>query len=183
MGDWRGFAAFLAGMSEDERSRFSRYAALDLPENSEEMDAKLQAYAADNPDVTYSGLLAVTGAQAGASGDLDLARRVGGAALELAENREEEQLAHVCLAQTHFRNRRQEEDLVAFEEHCRAALDLGHAGTFCYERLSVLYEYRGETEKAAEVCRKAVETLMGAGDARSAERFRKKLDRLAGGGG
>ncbi|HEV3477543.1 MAG TPA: hypothetical protein VG127_08685, partial [Rubrobacteraceae bacterium] len=99
----------------------------------------------------------------------------------LAETPEERELAHVCLAQAHFQNRREEEDLLAFEEHCRAAIDLGHAGSFCYERLAALYEYRGDREEAAEVCRRAAEILEATGDARSAERFRRRLQRLSGG--
>lgn len=177
---WRDAASFLAGLPDDERMLFSRYAALDVPESPEEMAGRLRAFAAENPTVTPSGLLAATAARAGRPG---FARRIGEAALELAEDREERQLAHVCLAQVHFQNRREQEHLASFVEHCRAAVDLGHAGTFCYERLAVLYEYRGEIEAAAAVCRRAVEVLEGAGDTRSAARFRKRLDRLGREGG
>ena len=86
---------------------------------------------------------------------------MGAAALEFAETPEERQLAHVCLALAHFQDRREEADLRAFEKHCRAAVDLGHAGTFCYERLAALYEYRGDREEAASICRHAVEVLEG----------------------
>ncbi len=174
MGSWEDLASFLAALPEEDRARFSRYAGLDLP--GEPDAAALRAYAA-----SASGLLATTGAQAGLSGDLDLARSLGTAALEFAETPQERQLAHVCLAQTHFQNRREEADLLAFEEHCRAAVELGHAGTFCYERLAALYEYRGDREEAARVCRRAVEVLETSGDARSAERFRRRLRRLSGG--
>jgi tetratricopeptide (TPR) repeat protein len=178
VGSWEALGSFLAALPEEDRARFSRYAAIDLPEGPEALFATLRAYAAENPAATASGLLATTGAQASSSGDLDLARSLGAAALELAETREERELAHVCLARTHFQNRREEEHLLAFEEHCRAAIDLGHAGTFCYERLAVLYEYRGDLEEAAKVCRRAVEALEGAGDLRSAGRFRRRLQRL-----
>jgi hypothetical protein len=59
-------------------------------------------------------------------------------------------------------------------------VDLRHAGTFCYERLAALYEYRGDREETAGVCRRAVEVLEASGDARSAERFRRRLQRLSG---
>jgi hypothetical protein len=178
VGSWEALASFLIALPEEDRARFSRYAALDLPEDPAALTAKLRAYAAQN--LTASDLLATTGTRAALSRDLDLARSLGAAALELAETPEERELAHVCLAQAHFQNRREEEDLLAFEEHCRAAIDLGHAGTFCYERLAVLYEYRGNREEAAEVCRRAVEALEAAEDARSAERFRRRLQRLSG---
>jgi hypothetical protein len=171
VGGWETLASFLSALPEEDRARFSRYAALDLPDEPEALTATLRAYAAENPAATASGLLATTGAQAGFSRDLDLARSLGAAALEFAESPQERQLAHVCLAQAHFQNRREEEDLLAFEEHCRAAIDLGHAGTFCYER--------GDWEEAAKVCRRAVEVLEVAGDARSAERFRRRLRRLS----
>ena len=175
---WRELASYLAALSEEERTSFSRYAALGLPDEREDVEATLLAYAAQNPEANPSGLLATTGAQAGLGGDLGLARRLGAAALDLADTPEERQLAHVCLAQTHFRNRREEADLAGFVEHCRAAVDLGHAGTFCYERLATLYEYRGELEAAMWVCRRAVEVL-DAADPGSAERFRRRLRRLA----
>ena len=179
MGSWEALASFLAALPEEDRARFSRYAVLDLPEDPGALTAALRAHAAQNP--TASDLLATTGIRAALSRDLDLARSLGAAALELAETPQERELAHVCLAQAHFQNRREEEDLLAFEEHCRAAIDLGHAGTFCYERLAALYEYRGDREEAAEVCRRAVGALEAAGDARSAERFRRRLQRLSGG--
>ena len=177
MGSWEALASFLAALPEEDRARFSRYAALDLPEDPAALTATLVAYAAQN--LTASDLLATTGTRAALSRDLDLARSLGAAALELAETPEERELAHVCLAQAHFQNRREEEDLLAFEEHCRAAIDLGHAGTFCYERLAALYEYRGDREEATEICRRAVEALEAAGDARSAERFGRRLQRLS----
>jgi hypothetical protein len=180
VGSWEALASFLASLPQEDRARFSRYAALDLPAGPEALFATLRTYAAENPAATASGLLAITGARAGASRDLDLARSLGAAALEFAETPEERELAHVCLARTHFQNRREEVHLLAFEEHCRAAIDLGHAGTFCYERLAALYEYRGDREEAARVCRRAVEVLEAAGDARSAERFRRRLQRLSG---
>jgi hypothetical protein len=153
-----------------------------LPDNEKGIAAVLSAYAAENPSTTPSVQLATTGARAGSEGDLALARVLGQAALGLAEGPEDLQTAHVShvsLAQTHSRNRSDEADLAGFVEHCRAAIRAGHAGTFCYERLAVLYEYRGEREEAAEICRRAIEALVSAGDTRSAARFRKRLDRLS----
>jgi tetratricopeptide (TPR) repeat protein len=176
---WEDLATFLAALSGEDRARFSRYAAVEVPEEPHAVSAALRAYAAENPAATASGLLATTGARAGsAASDLGFARAMAAAALRLAETPEERQLAHVCLAQVHFQNRREEADLLAFEEHCRAAIDLGHTGTFCYERLATLYEYRGDLEEAARVCRRAVEVLEGAGDPRSAGRFQRRLGRL-----
>jgi hypothetical protein len=176
---WDDLAAFLASLTDEDRIRVSSYVDLDLTDDTEGVAAVLSAYATENPSATPSALLATTGAQAGASGDLDLALILGGAALDLAEEPEELQLAHVSLAQTHFRNRRNEADLEAFVEHCWAAIRAGHVGTFCYERLAVLYEYRGETEVVLKVCRRAVYVLEVAGDLRSAARFQKRLERLS----
>jgi len=176
---WDELAAFLASLPNEERTRVSSYGALGLPADTEGIAAVLSAYAVENPSVTPAALLATTGAQAGASGDLALARALGRAALDLAEGAEDLQLAHVFLAQTHFRNRRDEADLAGFVEHCRAAIEAGHTGTFCYERLAALYEYRGEKEEAARICRRAVEILEAANDPRSAAEFRKRLDRLS----
>jgi hypothetical protein len=178
VGSWEDLATFLAALSEEDRARVSRYAAVEVPEEPDAVAQTLRTYAAENPAATASGLLATTGARAGSARDLGFARAMGAAALRLAETLEERQLAHVCLAQIHFQNRREEAELLAFEEHCRAAVDLGHAGTFCYERLAALYEYRGDLEAAAGVCRRAVEVLEGVGDPRSAERFRRRLQRL-----
>ena len=175
---WGDLASFLVTLSDEDRARFSRYAGVDLPGEREDIVRMLHDYAAGNPATTASGLLATTGAQAGMARDLSFARLVGAAALEFAGTPDDRLLAHVCLAQVHFRNRRKEADLLAFEEHCRAAIDLGHTGTFCYERLAALYEYRGDRDEATRVCRRAVETLESAGDARSAERFRRRLGRL-----
>src|SRR5687767_14911736 len=108
MGSWEDLASFLVALPEEDRARFSRYAAVDLPEEPGAVAATLRVYAAENPAVTASGLLATTGAQAGLTHDLALARAVGTAALEFAETPEERQLAHVCLAQVHFQNRREE---------------------------------------------------------------------------
>ncbi len=179
MGSWEELASFLASLPDEERARVSSYAALGLPVDAEDIAAVLWAYAVENPSATPSTLLATTGARAGTSGDLDLGRALGRAALQLAEGSEDLQLAHVSLAQTHFQNRRDEADLAAFIEHCRAAIEIGHAGSFCYERLATLYEYRGEKKEAAEICRRAIEVLEVAGDPRSATRFRKRLDRLS----
>lgn len=177
---WEDLAAFLAAMSDDERGRAGRYAGVAFPADTDAIITVLRDYAAANPGTTPAALLAATGSRAGYARDLDLARRMGRAALDLAETPDERQLAHVCLAQTHFQNRRETEDLEAFVEHCRVAIELGHTGTFCYERLAVLYEYRGDREAAAEVCRRAVEALGAEGDERSAERFRRRLVRLTG---
>jgi hypothetical protein len=179
MGSWQELATFLASLPEEDRSRASSYGALGLPDDVEGIAAVLSAYAAENPSVTPSMLLATTSAQAGMSGDLELARTLGRGALDLAAGPEDLQLAHVSLAQTHFRNRHSAVDLASFVEHCRAAIEAGHAGTFCYERLAALYEYRGEKEEAAKICRRAVEALETAGDPRSATSFRRRLDRLS----
>lgn len=176
-GSFEEAAFFLAALPAEDRARFSRYAALDLPEGVEGMTAVLEAYAAENSSGPVE-LLALAGARAGVAGELGFARRIGRSALEAAGTDEERQLAHVCLARTHFQNRREVEDLASFVEHCRAAIELDHAGTFCYERLAALYEYRGELDRAAEVCRRAVEVLGAARDARSVGAFRKRLDRL-----
>ena len=134
---------------------------MDLPDDPDNVPATLWAYASENPAAIASGLLVTTGGQAGLARGLGSACAVGAAALEFAETPEERQLAHVCLALSHFHDRREEADLLAFEKHCRAAVDLGHAGTFCYERLAALYEYRGDREEAASICRHAVEVLEG----------------------
>jgi hypothetical protein len=126
VGSWEALASFLAALPEEDRARFSRHAALDLPEDPGALTAALQAHAAQNP--TASDLLATTGIRAALSRDLDLARSLGAAALELAETPQERELAHVCLAQAHFQNRREEEDLLAFEEHCRALRVQGRPG-------------------------------------------------------
>lgn len=179
-GGWTELAGFLASLPDEDRDRFSRYAALDLPADEEGVAGVLAAYARGNPSDTPAGLLATTGAQAGYAGDSGFARRVGRAALELAEIGEERALAHVSLAQTHFQGRRDEEELALFEHHCRAAVAEGHSGIFCYERLATLYEYRGWLDEAEWISRRAVEVL-GREDPRSVGRFQKRLDRLSGG--
>ncbi len=176
-GGWEEVATFLRALPGDDRARFARHAALDLPEDAGGVAAVLEAHAAEHSSGPVE-LLAITGARAGSAGDLEFARRLGRAALEASGTPEERQLAHVCLAQTHFKNRREAEDLAAFVGHCRAAVELGHAGTFCYERLAALYEYRGDLNQAAGICQRAIEVLGAAGDARSAGAFRKRLDRL-----
>ena len=176
---WDTLATFIASLPDEDRARASSYAILDLPADVEGIAAVLLAYAAENPSATPAALLATTGARAGTSGDLALARALGRAALDLAEGSEDLQLAHVFLAQTYFKNRRDEADLARFIEHCQAAIRAGHAGTFCYERLAALYEYRGENEAAARICRRAVEVLEEAGDSRSAASFRKRLGRIS----
>ncbi len=176
---WDELATFLASLPDEDRARFSYYAAIDLPADAEGISTVLSSYAAENPAATPSALLATTGTQAGTSGDLVLARTLGRAALNLAEEPGDLQLAHVSLAQTHFQNRRDETDLIAFVQHCQAAIEAGHAGSFGYERLAVLYEHRGEKKEAAEICRRAIEVLEAAGDHRSATQFRKRLDRLS----
>jgi thioredoxin-like negative regulator of GroEL len=179
IGSWDKLTTFLASLPDEDRTRFSSHAAVGLPADTEGIAAVLSAYATENPSATPSALLATTGARAGTSGDLDLARTLGHAALDLAEEPEDLQLAHVSLAQTHFQNRRDEADLKAFVEHCWAAIEAGHAGSFCYERLAALYEYWGEKKEAAKICRRAIEVLEAAGDPRSATRFRKRFDRLS----
>lgn len=175
---WRDLASYLASLSPEDLERLSRYAGLDLPPDEERIASTLRTYAVGNPTDTPAGLLATTGAQAGFSGDAELGVRLGRAALELSESSGERTLAHVSLAQTHFQRRREEEELWLFEHHCRTAVEEGHSGTFCYERLATLYEYRGQLDEAAWICRRAVEAL-GAEDPRSVERFQKRLDRLS----
>ena len=180
MSDWETLASFLVALDGEARERFSFHADLHLPEEGFESILRvLLVYAAVDRDASPSSLLATTGMQAGAAGEVEFAVTLGRTALEMADRPEDSGLAHVCLAQTHFRNRRDPEELSLFVEHCRAAISAGHAGTFCYERLAVLYEYRGETGEAAIVCRRAVEVLGEAGDERSAARFRKRLARLS----
>lgn len=180
MSDWETLAYFLAALDDGELGRFSTHAALDLPRGSPESILRvLHDYADAVRDARPSSLLATTGAQAGAAGEDGLAVNLGRAALEMADSPEDLGLAHVCLAQTHFRRRGDRDELARFVEHCRSAVAAGCAGTFCYERLAVLYEYRGETGEAAEVCRRAVEVLSAAGDDRSAARFRKRLERIS----
>lgn len=174
---WIEAAGFLSALSEEQRDNFSRYAGLDLPPDEDGIYRTLESYSASNPSDTPSGLLATTGAQAGFSGEAEFGVVVGRAALELAETRQERALAHVSLAQTHFQSRREQEELALFEHHCRAAVEEGHAGTFCYERLATLYEYRGQLGEAERVCRLAVEALQEE-DPRSVGKFQKRLDRL-----
>lgn len=179
MAGWVDFADIISNLSPDNRALLSSFTALDLPEDPTAVADTLRAYAEQSPDGTPAVLLATAGSQAAQAGEEDFARRVGGLALGLAATSEERRIAHVCLAQTHFRRRREAAELEAFVMHCRAAMDLGHTGTFCYERLAVLYEYRGELDDAIEICRRAIEALFGAGDYRSAKRFQSRLDRLS----
>jgi hypothetical protein len=179
MASWDELATFLASLPHEDRVRVSFYAALGLPDSAKGIAAVLSVYAAENHLTTPSTLLATTGAQAGTRGDLELAHTLGHAALELAEGPEDLQLAHVSLAQTYFKNRRDEANVEAFVEHCWEAIRAGHAGTFCYERLAALYEYRSKKEEALKVCRRAVEVLEAFGDFRSAAKFQKRLERLS----
>lgn len=176
---WNELAALLSTLAQEDIVRFSRYTSLNVSGGPEDISRTLLAYAARNPEATPSTLLATTGSQAAFARDLDFAREMGMRALNLAGTPDDEQLAHVSLAQTYFQNRRDKDSLAAFVEHCRAAIDLGHAGTFCYERLATLYEYRGEIEEAARISRRAVKVLEASGDTRSAVRFQKRLGRLA----
>jgi hypothetical protein len=177
---WGRLARFLLGLSGEERARLSRYGGLGLPEGEdpEGVEEVLRAHGRET-GATPSGLLATLASGAAYSRDTGLALHTGRAALELAESAEDRQLAHVCLAQAHFQNRRDPRELEGFVEHCRAAVDLGHAGTFCYERLAALYEYRQDLRAAAEISRRAAEVLEASGDALSAARFRKRLRRLS----
>jgi len=176
---WDDLAGYVASLPPEGQASFSRHAGLDLTGGREAAAGVLLAYAEKNPGVSPSSFLSSVCSQAAFVRDTELARRTGEAALQLAETDEERQLAHVALAQLHFQNRREEGELEAFVEHCLEAVRLGHAGTFCYERLATLYEYRGQTEEAREISRRAVEVLEAAGDVRSAERFRRRLERLS----
>jgi hypothetical protein len=180
-GGWSELAGYLSSLGGDDRERFSRYAGLDLPAspgNEEAVSELLESYAKSNPADTPAGLLATTGAQAGFAGDATFALRLGRASLELSRTADDRALANVSLAQTHFQGRRDEEELALFEHHCRAAIEDGHSGTFCYERLATLYEYRGWLDEAESVCRRAVEVL-GREDPRSMGKFQKRLDRIS----
>jgi len=136
--NWDELATFLASLPDEDRACFSSYAAIDLPPGAQGISAVLSAYAAENPAATPSALLPTTGAWAGTSGDFVRARTLGRAALDLAEGPEDLQLAHVSLAQTHFQGPRDEADLIAFVQHCRATIEAGDASSFCYERLAGL---------------------------------------------
>jgi hypothetical protein len=172
---WNEAATFLASLPDEQREAFSRHSNIVLPEDAEGIEAALLAHASENGG-TPAELFASTGAMAGSSRETDFAVSIGEAALEMSETPEERGLSHVCLAQTHFRLRKDAAHLAAFEKHCFEAVELGTAGTFCYERLAALYEYRKEYERAAEVSRRAIDAL--AGDERSVERFRERLARL-----
>ncbi|MDQ3891605.1 MAG: hypothetical protein M3274_01725, partial [Actinomycetota bacterium] len=74
MSRWDELATFLASLPDTDRARISSYAALGLPDEAEGIAAVLSTYAGENPSATPSVLLASTGARAGTSGDLDLAR-------------------------------------------------------------------------------------------------------------
>ena len=161
----------LDSLSPEERELAVHYAGFDL------WSGELEAFRRER-GISESEMLATTASQAAFGGDEGLARRLGEAALGLSATDAERQLAHVSLAQLHYRNRRDSQELKSFERHCLQAIELGHAGTFCYERLAVLYEYRGEVEEAKSICERAIEVLEGAGDARSARRFRERLGRL-----
>jgi hypothetical protein len=179
MTGWSEFADFLAALDPEDRARISRYAFLELPEDAQGICNTLETYASENPRTTPSQLVSTAISQAVTARDLEFARDLGPVALETAASTDDTQLAHVAIAQTHFQNRRDPAELEGFERHCRAAIDAGHSGTFCYERLAVLYEYRGDLEEAASITRRAVEALRNAGDERSATRFEKRLQRLA----
>lgn len=179
MAGWADLETLVSNLPPCDRALLSRYTALDLSADSGAVAATLRAYAERSPNSTPSVLLAAAGAQAAQAGEEDFARRIGDAALDLAADSEELRVAHVCLAQTHFRRRREAAELGAFIAHCRAAVDLGPSGTFCYERLAVHDEYRGDLDSAIEICRRAVEGLFTAGDTRSAKRFQSRLDKLS----
>lgn len=161
----------LGSLSPQERRLTTHYAGFDLE------DDDIEGFRRER-GISESELLSATASQAAFGGDEALAQRLGQAALELAAADAERQLAHISLAQLHYRNRRDPQELESFEHHCRRAIELGHEGTFCYERLAVLYEYRGDIDAAKRICEKAVEALEGARDARSARRFRERLGRL-----
>jgi tetratricopeptide (TPR) repeat protein len=173
---WKELAALLAALSQEERDLFARYTALNISGDVESAEAALRTFASENPESTPATLLATAAARV--ARERSFAIELGEAALSLSDTDADRQLAHVCLAQVHFQNRREQESLAAFEEHCRNAIELGHAGTFCYERLATLYEYRGDRDAARRVSRRALEALEAAGDRRAAERFRKRLERL-----
>src|SRR5215216_2274601 len=70
VGSWEDLATLLATLPGEDRALFSRYAAVEVPEEPPAVSATLRTYAAQNPAATASGLLATTGARAGSEGDL-----------------------------------------------------------------------------------------------------------------
>ncbi|AHY46028.1 Hypothetical Protein RradSPS_0745 [Rubrobacter radiotolerans] len=176
-GRWREAADFVASLGAEDQEALGREIGTPVPEDPEEALEVLRLIGGE--DSTPSDALALAGVRVATSGERELSRRLGQAAAELAQTPEERQLAHACLAQSAFKFRKDPQSLADFERHCREAMDLGHAGTFCYERLAVLYEYRGETEEAIEVCRRAERVLAAAGDPRSAESFRERAEKIA----
>ena len=58
MGSWEDLVSFLTSLAEEDRARFSRYAAMDLPGEPDALAATLRAYAEENPAATASDLLA-----------------------------------------------------------------------------------------------------------------------------
>ncbi|WP_119068973.1 hypothetical protein [Rubrobacter indicoceani] len=175
---WRDLAHYLSALAAGERESVSAQTGWRLSEDPEET-LRMLAATLDLLDGAASDFAALAGVRlALEGGDRGLATKLGEVAVQLAGSVGERQLAHACLAQSAFRFRKDPESLAAFERHCEAAIALEHAGTFCYERLAVLYEYRGETESAVEVCEKAAAALSASGDGRSAERFRKKAQAI-----
>lgn len=178
MTTWSEFADFLTALDREDRERFGRYAFLQLPETPDAAREVLQEYSRMNPETTPAELVATAVSQASAAGDREFARDLGPVALDAAGSDRERQLAHVAIAQAHFRNRKNPEEMAGFERHCRAAIEAGHAGTFCYERLAALHEYRGELEEVVSLCARATRVLREAGDERSAVRFEQRGERV-----
>jgi tetratricopeptide (TPR) repeat protein len=177
MSSWSELAEFIAALDAEDRAKVGRYAFLELPENAGEIELLLSA--PENPAATPAQFVSNVISQAASARDLDLARKLGPVALDAAETPGDLQLAHASLAQAYFQNRRDPESAKSFEKHCRAAIEAGHAGTFCYERLAALYEYRGDLEEALRISHRAAEVLRAAGDERSAARFEKRAERLS----
>jgi hypothetical protein len=167
--NWDGLATFLVSLSNEGRARFSCYTAVNLPAGVEGISAVLSAYAAENPTATPSTLLATTGAWAGTSGDLVLARPYLMSCGSRPRRRARRPSVCPRLARADPSSElSQRGGSHGFVRHCRAAIEDGHARSFCYERMAVLYEHRAEKKEVAKPCRRAIEILEAAGDRRSA---------------
>lgn len=174
---WRDLIAHLSALDAEDRETLSRHTGTAISEDPDATEKALRG--SGTTDGSPAEFIALVGLRVGLEdADRGLATRLGGVSVQLSVSVGERQLAHACLAQTAFKFRKDPRSLAVFEEHCSEAMALGHAGTFCYERLSVLYEYRGEVGRAIEVCRRAEAALSGAGDTRSAGRFREKAESI-----
>jgi hypothetical protein len=129
--NWDGLATFLVSLSNEGRARFSCYTAVNLPAGVEGISAVLSAYAAENPTATPSTLLATTGAWAGTSGDLVLARPYLMSCGSRPRRRARRPSACSRLARADPSSElSQRGGSHGFVRHCRAAIEDGHARSF-----------------------------------------------------